>query len=205
MPSPHLEEEAHTLPAGHQKRESLGGPPGPPSCGQPHTQRRDATKGARITLRASERLPHSRDLFLVTKGAQMGWRLRGTRAGPTCTGPAWQGPPDSVDRPAPAGPARGHPGLSHTEAGWPECPTRTRGSCFQFPLTGHVGQVTVQIQLCQPSSALTSHLRQHRLQVGEVSGVDADLETPTGWTNVCSLGHAQRTRVGHGTIGRRLP
>lgn len=93
VPSPHLEEEAHTLPAGHQKRESLGGPPGPPSCRQPHAQRRDATKGTRITLRASERLPHSRDLFLVTKGAQMGWRLRGTRAGPTCTGQHGRGPP----------------------------------------------------------------------------------------------------------------
>lgn len=81
VPSPHLE-ETHTLPCRPPgSGRALGDHPGPPSRRQPHAQRRDPTKGARITVGASERLPHSRDLFSITKGAQRGWRLRETRVG----------------------------------------------------------------------------------------------------------------------------
>lgn len=145
----------HSLQATRSERAS-GDRPGPPSCGQPHAQRRDATKGARNTLGASKRLPHSTDLFSVTKGAQTGWRLRETRVGPACTGPARQGPPDSLDRPAPAGPARGRPELSHTEAGWPECPTRFPVSADRTCRPGNGSDMTVSTKLSpRPPSAST--------------------------------------------------
>ena len=85
MPSPHLEEEAHTLPAGRQKWESLRGLPRP-------AQRRDATKGARISLRASERLPHSRDLFLVTKRLRRAGDSGGPEQDPRAQGQHGRGP-----------------------------------------------------------------------------------------------------------------
>lgn len=195
--------DPHTPLQASRERESLGGLPRPAQPQAAACSEAGRRKGGPHHCGGFREASPQQGPVLRHQGGSEGLETKGDQSG-TCaqTGQHGGGPLTAWTSPDPRGQFEAAQDCP-TEAGRPELPRRTQGYCLGVPLTGHVAQVTVHIQLCQPRSALASHLHQRRLQVGEISGVDADLQTPTGWTNVSLPSHAQRTRVGRGTVGRR--